>query len=142
MAVATMHLDIVSAEERLFEGTVRSIQVSGSEGELGVLPRHTPFLTALKPGMVKVEMADGKEDVFYIAGGIMEVQPNTVTVLSDTAIRGGDLDEQAIEKAKQQAKDAIADSSADMSYAEAAAQLAQAMAQLKVLQQLRKRKGG
>jgi len=142
MAVSTVHLDVVSAEDRLFSGDVQSIQVTGSEGELGILPGHTPLLTALKPGMVRVVMENGKEELFYIAGGVMEVQPDFVTVLSDTAIRGGELDEQAAEKAKQEALEALQHASPDMSYAEAAAELARAVAQLRVLQQLRKRKGG
>ncbi|WP_194756563.1 F0F1 ATP synthase subunit epsilon [Aliidiomarina indica] len=141
MAVSTVHLDVVSAEDRLFSGDVRSIQVTGSEGELGVLPGHTPLLTALQPGMVRVVTADGEEEFFYIAGGVMEVQPESVTVLSDTAVRGGELDEQATEKAIKEAREALAHSSPDMSYAEAAAELARAVAQLRVLQQLKKRKG-
>ncbi|TRW48722.1 F0F1 ATP synthase subunit epsilon [Aliidiomarina halalkaliphila] len=141
MAVSTVHLDVVSAEDRLFSGDVRSIQVTGSEGELGILPGHTPLLTALQPGMVRVVTADGEEEFFYIAGGVMEVQPESVTVLSDTAVRGGELDEQATEKAIKEAREALAHSSPDMSYAEAAAELARAVAQLRVLQQLKKRKG-
>jgi F-type H+-transporting ATPase subunit epsilon len=142
MAEKTVHLDIVSAEEKLFSRAVRSLQVTGSEGELGILPGHTPLLTALKPGMVQVVFEDGTEDLFYIAGGFMEVQPDHITVLSDTAVRGGDLDEQAIEKARKQAKEAMASAKGDTSYAEAAAELARAVAQLRVLQQLRRRKGG
>ncbi|CUS47836.1 MAG: F-type H+-transporting ATPase epsilon subunit AtpC [Idiomarinaceae bacterium HL-53] len=141
MAVSTVRLDVVSAEDQLFTGNVQSIQVTGSEGELGILPGHIPLLTALKPGMVRIVTEAGEEEFFYVAGGVMEVQPDTVTVLSDTAVRGDDLDEQAAEKAMQQAREALADSSPDMSYAEAAAELARAIAQLRVLQQLRKRKG-
>ncbi|RUO23111.1 F0F1 ATP synthase subunit epsilon [Aliidiomarina iranensis] len=141
MAVSTVHLDVVSAEDRLFSGNIRSIQVTGSEGELGILPGHTPLLTALKPGMVRVVTEEGEEELFYIAGGVMEVQPETITVLSDTAVRGGDLDEAATEKAIKEAREALAHSSPDLSYAEAAAELSRAIAQLRVLQQLRKRKG-
>ncbi|WP_113906679.1 F0F1 ATP synthase subunit epsilon [Aliidiomarina celeris] len=141
MAVSTVRLDVVSAEDQLFSGSVQSIQVTGSEGELGILPGHTPLLTALKPGMVRVVTEAGEEELFYIAGGVMEVQPEVVTVLSDTAVRGGDLDEQAAQQAIKQAQEALAHSSPDMSYAEAAAELARAMAQLRVLQQLKKRKG-
>src|SRR5690554_5417211 len=99
MAVSTVRLDVVSAEDQLFSGSVQSIQVTGSEGELGILPGHTPLLTALKPGMVRVVTEAGEEELFYIAGGVMEVQPEVVTVLSDTAVRGGDLDEQAAQQA-------------------------------------------
>lgn len=141
MAVSTVRLDVVSAEDQLFSGTVQSIQVTGSEGELGILPGHIPLLTALKPGMVRIVTEEGEEEFFYVAGGVMEVQPDSVTVLSDTAVRGDDLDEQAAEKAMQHAREALADSSPDMSYAEAAAELARAIAQLRVLQQLKKRKG-
>ncbi|RUO27009.1 F0F1 ATP synthase subunit epsilon [Aliidiomarina minuta] len=142
MAVSTVHLDIVSAEEKLFSDKVRAIQVTGSEGEMGILPGHLPLLTALKPGMVQVTFADGKEDLFYIAGGFMEVQPDHIIVLSDTAVRGGDLDEQAITAARKQAEEAMANAKGDTSYAEAAAELSRVVAQLRVLQQLRRRKGG
>ena len=142
MAVRTVHLDVVSAEEKLFSKKVRSITVSGSEGELGILPGHVPLLTALKPGMVQVVLEDGKNELFYVAGGFMEVQPDHVIVLADTALRGGDLDEQEIMAAQKRAQEAMADAKGDMSYAEAAAELARAVAQLRVLQQLRRRKGG
>jgi len=141
MAVSTVRLDVVSAEERLFSGDVRSIQVTAEEGEMGILPKHTPLLTALKPGMIRLVTEAGEEELFYVAGGIMEVQPDVVTILSDTAVRGGELDEQAIEKSIKEAREAMAHSSPDMSYAEAAAELARAVAQLRVLQQLRKKKG-
>lgn len=141
MAVSTLRLEVVSAEDQLFSGDVRSVQVTGSEGEMGVLPGHISLLTALKPGMVRVVTAAGDEELFYIAGGVMEVQPKVVTVLADTAIRGGDLDQQAAEKAMQEAREALTHSVPDMSYAEAAAELARAVAQLRVLQQVKKRKG-
>lgn len=142
MAVSTVLLDIVSAEEKLFSKKVRGITVTGSEGEMGILPRHYPLLTALKPGMVQVVLENGKEELFYINGGFMEVQPDHITVLSDTAVRGGDLDEQEIAAAEKRAREAMAEGKGDMSYAEAAAELARAVAQLRVLQQLRRRKGG
>lgn len=141
MAVSTLRLEVVSAEDQLFSGDVRSVQVTGSEGEMGILPGHISLLTALKPGMVRVVTAAGDEELFYIAGGVMEVQPKVVTVLADTAIRGGDLDQQAAEKAMQEAREALTHSVPDMSYAEAAAELARAVAQLRVLQQVKKRKG-
>ncbi|MCC5856141.1 MAG: F0F1 ATP synthase subunit epsilon [Idiomarina sp.] len=142
MAVSTVRLDVVSAEDQLFSGDVRFIQVTGSEGELGILPNHTPLLTALDPGMVRIETPEGDEEFFYINGGVMEVQPDVVTILSDTAVRGGDLDEQAAEKAIREAREAMTHATPDMTYAEAAAELARAVAQLRVLQQMRKRKGG
>lgn len=142
MAVNTVHLDIVSAEEKLFSKKVRSMTVTGSEGELGILPGHLPLLTALKPGMVHVVLDNGQDELFYIAGGFMEVQPDHITVLSDTAVRGGDLDEQQINAAEKRAREAMADATGNVSYAEAAAELARAVAQLRVLQQLRRRKGG
>ena len=98
MAAMTVHLDVVSAEQSLFSGLVESIQVSGSEGELGVNAGHAPLLTALKPGMVRLVKQFGEEEFIYIAGGTLEVQPNIVTVLADTAVRGEDLDEQAAEQ--------------------------------------------
>ncbi|RUO43730.1 F0F1 ATP synthase subunit epsilon [Aliidiomarina taiwanensis] len=141
MAVKTLRLEVVSAEDQLFSGDVQSVQVTGSEGEMGILPGHISLLTALKPGMVRVVTEAGKEELFYVAGGVMEVQPEVVTVLADTAVRGGDLDEQAAEKAMQEARDALTHSVPDMSYAEAAAELARAVAQLRVMKELRGRKG-
>lgn len=141
MAVKTLRLEVVSAEDQLFSGDVQSVQVTGSEGEMGVLPGHISLLTALKPGMVRVVTEAGEEELFYVAGGVMEVQPEVVTVLADTAVRGGDLDEQAAEKAMQEAREALTHSVPDMSYAEAAAELARAVAQLRVMKELRGRKG-
>ncbi|MBU2971583.1 F0F1 ATP synthase subunit epsilon [Pseudoalteromonas sp. C2R02] len=131
----TVHLDVVSAEDIIFSGLVETIQVTGSEGELGILPGHAPLLTALKPGMVRVVKQHGHEEVIYIAGGTLEVQPSSVTVLADVATRAEDLDEKTALDAKRKAEEHLASSAAtDMSYAEAAAELSQAIAQLKVLQ--------
>jgi len=141
MAVSTLRLEVVSAEDQLFSGDVQSVQVTGSEGEMGILPGHISLLTALKPDMVRVVTAAGEEELFYVAGGVMEVQAKVVTVLADTAVRGGELDQQAAEKAMQDAREALTHSTPDMSYAEAAAELARAVAQLRVLQQLKGRKG-
>jgi|SRR5690606_25708816 len=138
MAAKTVQLDVVSAEEKLFSGSVQTVQVTGSEGELGIYPGHAPLLTKLKPGMVRMVMADGGEDIIYVAGGVLEVQPNNVTVLADTAVRGDELDEQQAVAAKQRAEQAISDSNSDLSYAEAAAELARAMAQLQTIRKLRK----
>ena len=140
MAAMTVHLDVVSAEESLFSGLVESIQVSGSEGDLGVNYGHAPLLTALKPGMVRLVKQFGHEDVMYVAGGTLEVQPARITILADTAVRGEDLDEQAAEKAKRDAEEQMANTStAELDYQQAAVQLAEAIAQLRVIQQLRKK---
>lgn len=139
MAAMTVHLDVVSAEQSLFSGLVESIQVSGSEGELGVNPGHAPLLTALKPGMVRLVKQFGHEDVMYVAGGTLEVQPNHIIILADTAVRGEDLDEDSAQKAKREAEEQMTNSSADeLDYQQAAVQLAEAIAQLRVIQQLRK----
>ena len=138
MAAMTVHLDVVSAEEKLFSGRVETLQVTGSEGDLGIYPGHAPLLTAIKPGMVRVVKQHGEEELFYVAGGILEVQPSCVSVLTDVAIRAEDLDEAAAKEAVKAAESAIADPSADFEYAEAAAELAEAIAQLRVIQRLRK----
>ena len=138
MAAMTVHLDVVSAEEKLFSGRVETIQVTGSEGDLGIYPGHAPLLTAIKPGMVRVVKQHGEEEFFYVAGGILEVQPSSISVLTDVAIRAEDLDETAAKDAQRAAEEAIANPSADFEYAEAAVELAKAIAQLRVIQQIRK----
>lgn len=139
MAAMTVHLDVVSAESTIFSGRVETLQVSGSEGELGIYPGHAPLLTALKPGMVRVVKQNGDEEMIYIAGGTLEVQPNVVTVLSDIAVRAEDLDEQVALEAKRRAEEHMSKAdAADFDYAEAAIELSRAIAQLKVLQTLRK----
>ncbi|MFU8831548.1 MAG: F0F1 ATP synthase subunit epsilon [Wenzhouxiangella sp.] len=135
---STIHCDIVSAEAEIFSGEVSMVVVSGEEGELGIAPRHAPLLTRLKPGQVRVMLPSGEEDFFYISGGLLEVQPHVVTVLSDTAQRAGDLDEAAAIRAKEEAERAIADRGTGMEVAQAQAQLAQAMAQLAALERFRK----
>lgn len=135
---STIHCDIVSAEAEIFSGEAAMVVVSGEEGELGIAPRHAPLLTRLKPGQVRVMLPEGGEEFYYISGGLLEVQPHVVTVLSDTARRADDLDEAAALKAKDEAERAIADRSADMEVAQAQAQLAEAMAQLAALERLRK----
>jgi F-type H+-transporting ATPase subunit epsilon len=134
----TLQLDVVSAEDSIFSGLVKYIQVTGSEGELGVNPGHAPLLTALKPGMVHIVKQSGEEETIYIAGGVLEVQPSHITVLADTAVRAEDLDEQAALEAKRRAEEHIANPSADFNYAEAAIELAEAIAQLRLIQKLRK----
>lgn len=138
MAAMTVHLDVVSAEEMIFSGRVETIQVTGSEGELGIYPGHAPLITALNPGMVRLVKQHGHEEMIYIAGGMLEVQPGNVTVLADTAVRAEDLDEAAAKEAKRRAEEHIANASADFDYAEAAAQLAEAVAQLRLIQKMRK----
>jgi F-type H+-transporting ATPase subunit epsilon len=134
----TTHLDVVSAEESLFSGRVSHLQVSGQEGELGIMPGHTPLLTPIKPGMVKMVKQHGEEEVFYISGGFLEVQPGGVTVLADSAIRGADLDKAKAEEAKRTAQEQISNPSKDIDYALVTAQLAQAIAKLRVIKMLRK----
>jgi len=134
----TLQLDVVSAEDSIFSGLVESIQVTGSEGELGVNFGHAPLLTTLKPGMVHIVKQYGEEEDIYIAGGVLEVQPSHITVLADTAVRAENLDEQAAMEAKRRAEEHIANPSADFNYAEAAIELAEAVAQLRLIQKLRK----
>ena len=134
----TVHLDVVSAEEKIFSGLVENIQVTGSEGELGIHPGHAPLITALIPGMVRLVKQHGDEEIIYIAGGMLEVQPGSVTVLADTAVRAADLDEQSAQEAKRRAEEHIANAGADFDYAEAAAELAEAIAQIRLIQKMRK----
>ncbi|CAH9060123.1 ATP synthase epsilon chain [Pseudoalteromonas holothuriae] len=136
---STVHLDVVSAEQNLFSGAVSTIQVTGSEGELGIHPGHAPLLTGLKPGMVRLVKQDGEEEIIYVAGGTLEVQPNIVTVLADVALRGEDLDEQSAEQSKREAQAQMESGGAsELDHYAAAAQLAEAIAQLRVIRQLRK----
>lgn len=133
----TVHLDVVSAEKMIFSGRVESLQVSGTEGDLGVNAGHAPLLTAIKPGALRVVKQNGEEEVIYVEGGILEIQPGNVSVLADVATRAEDLDADAAEAAKRAAEEHIANPGADFDYAEAAADLARAIAQLKVLQTMR-----
>ena len=111
--MATFNLTIVSAEQKIFEGEVKQIQATGVEGELGILPGHTPLLTAIKPGIVKFTLKDGNEEVIYVSGGFLEVQPNIVTVLADIAIRGSELDADRIYEAKRKAEENIVSHGSD-----------------------------
>lgn len=138
MAAMTTHLDVVSAEDSLFSGRVEHVQVTGIEGELGIHPGHAPLITTLQPGMVRMVKQHGEEAHIYINGGVLEVQPGTVTVLADVAVRGEDLDEQAAIEAKRRAEENIANPGADFEYAEAARELAEAVAQLRILKSIRK----
>ena len=139
MALLTVNLDVVSAQESLFSGSIKSLQITGSEGELGIMPGHAPLLTSLKPGMALITKKDGSEEVIYLSGGMLEVQPNHVTVLADVATRGDDLDEQAALEAKKRAEENMNASGTDVDYAAVAAELARAVAQLRVIQATNKR---
>ncbi len=136
----TIRVEIVSAEEQIYSGEAEMVIAPAEMGEVGVMPRHTPLITRLKPGEVKLQTA-GQEDQFYfVSGGILEVQPHVVTVLADTALRAKDLDEAQAMEAKQRAEQALADKQSDIDYARAQAQLAEAAAQLRMLENLRKRR--
>lgn len=132
------HLDVVSAEQQMFTGNVQHIQVSGSEGELGIFHGHAPLLTAIKPGMVRIVKENNSEEYIYLSGGILEVQPTAVTVMADTAIRGEDLDEARALEAKRKAEDHMNKSHGDVDYAQASAELAKAIAKLRVIELTRK----
>ena len=134
-----MHLDIVSAEEKIFSGNVKNIIAAAMMGEVGIYPKHTPMITPLKPGEVKIITEEDEEKLFFISGGVIEVQPDIVTVLADAAIRGEDLDEAKAEESKKRAEEALADKSDNIDAAKALAELAQAAAQLKVIQKIRKK---
>ena len=134
----TMQIDIVSAEDELFSGEAAMFFATGVLGELGIAPGHTQLLTQLHPGNVRVQFDDGSEQIFYVSGGILEVQPTIVTVLSDTAVRAADLDESAAMEAKRRAEQAMAERTGEQEYATARAELAEAMAQLQTIQKLRK----
>lgn len=135
----TFHLDIVSAEAQIFSGLVEMIVATGVLGELGIFPGHTPLITGVKPGFVRVVKQGGEEEVFYVSGGLLEVQPNLATLLADTVERADHLDEAAALEAKAHAEKMLADKNAKMEYARAIAELADAAARLKAIGQLRKK---
>ena len=135
---STIRCDIVSAEQEIFHGEVQMVVATGEMGELGIAPRHAPLITRLKPGQIRVTLANGEEQLFYVSGGILEVQPQVVTVLADTAIRGGDLDEAKAQAAKAEAERILAGRGEAMDLAEAQMKLVEAMAQLQALERLRK----
>jgi F-type H+-transporting ATPase subunit epsilon len=137
----TIHCDIVSAEEEIFSGRAKLIVANGIQGDLGVTYGHAPLLTSLEPGPVRLVLDNGEEQVYYVSGGYLEVQPNVVSILADTALRADDLDEAAALEAQKQAQQAMLNQSADVDYSRAAAQLAAATAQLRTLQQIRKAMG-
>ena len=142
--MATIHVDVVSAEESIFSGEATFVALPGENGELGILPRHTPLITRIKPGAVRIERANadgskGEEEYIFVAGGILEVQPGTVTVLADTAIRGKDLDEAKATEAKKLAEEAMKNAKSDIDLAAAQGEFAAMAAQLAAIQKLRKR---
>ncbi|GAC1303918.1 MAG: F0F1 ATP synthase subunit epsilon [Steroidobacteraceae bacterium] len=134
----TIHVDIVSPEGQLFSGEATMVFVPGTEGELGIAPRHAPLLTTLDAGVVRVQIERGEELTFYVGGGALEVQPRRVSVLADTAARARDLDEAAAQAARQRAEEAVRTNSDKLEIAEAQAELARAVAQLKAIERLRK----
>jgi F-type H+-transporting ATPase subunit epsilon len=136
--MATIHVDIVSAEGEIYSGEAAMVFVPAVMGEMGIAPRHAPLLTNLNPGEVRVQTPAGDEQFFYVSGGAMEVQPHLVTVLADTAIRAKDLDEVAALQAKQRAEEALRDSKDAISVAQAQAELVRVAAQFKLLEKLRK----
>ena len=132
-----MRLDIVSAEEELFSAEVQMVYAPAEMGEVGITPKHTPLLTKLKAGDVRAEISDNETKIFFISGGILEIQPNAVTILSDTAIRESDLDEDRAKKSELAAKQAMENSNSDMDLVKAKTELAQAAAQLKLIKKLK-----
>ncbi len=138
--MSTIHVDVVSAEESIFSGEAKFVALPGEAGELGIYPRHTPLITRIKPGAVRIEKADGSEEFVFVAGGVLEVQPNTVTVLSDTAIRGKDLDEAKAVSAKAAAEDALKNAKNDIDIAMAQSELAVMAAQIAALRKYRQKK--
>ena len=138
----TIHVDIVSAEGEIHSGLAEMVYAPAAMGEVGIAPRHTPLVTRLKPGEIRVDTGSGKMQHFYVSGGILEVQPHVVTVLADTAVRAADLDEAAAMDAKRRAEEALAGQQADFEYARAQAELAEAVAQLRAIERLRKLKRG
>jgi F-type H+-transporting ATPase subunit epsilon len=133
----TIHVDIVSAEEQIFSGPAEMVYAPAVMGEVGIAPRHTPLISPLKPGEVRLDVGGGKEEFFFISGGILEVQPHVVTVLSDTAIRADDLDEAAALEAKKRAEAALVDQKSDLDVAKARAEIAAAAAQIAAIKKLR-----
>ncbi len=136
----TVHVDVVSAEESIYSGLAEFVVLPGEAGELGIMPGHTPLITRIKPGAVRLKVPQqDQEELIFVAGGVLEVQPGLVTVLADTAIRGKDLDEAKALEAKRHAEEAMADKKAELDYAHAQAELAEAVAQLAAIQKLRRK---
>jgi F-type H+-transporting ATPase subunit epsilon len=140
MNMSTIHVDVVSAEQSIFSGEAKFVALPGEAGELGIYPRHTPLITRIKAGSVRIEKADGSEEFVFVAGGILEVQPGCVTVLSDTAIRGDDLDEAKANSARQAAEEALKNAKGELDLAKAQSELAIMAAQIAALRKFRQKK--
>ena len=138
--MSTILVDVVSAEESIFSGEARFVALPGEAGELGIYPRHTPLITRIRPGAVRIEKADGSEEFVFVAGGVLEVQPDHVTVLSDTAIRGKDLDEAKASEARKAAEEAVKNAKSEIDMAKAQSELAVMAAQLAALRKYRQKR--
>ncbi|HOZ64747.1 MAG TPA: F0F1 ATP synthase subunit epsilon [Burkholderiaceae bacterium] len=138
--MSTIHVDVVSAEEAIFSGEAKFVALPGEAGELGIYPRHTPLISRIKAGSVRIELADGSEEFVFVAGGILEVQPNRVTVLSDTAVRGKDLDDEKANAAKAAAEEALKNAKGELDIARAQSELAVMAAQIAALRKYRQKK--
>ena len=139
MAAATIHVDVVSAEESVFSGEAEFVVLPGEAGELGIYPRHTPLITRIKPGEVRIKLADGREELIFVAGGILEVQPKVITVLADTAIRGADLDEARASEALKKAEEARRNARDKQEIAAVESEMSSLAAQLAAIRKLRKK---
>ncbi len=138
--MSTIHVDVVSAEESIFSGEAKLVALPGESGELGILPKHTPLITRIKPGAVRIERADnGEEEFVFVAGGVLEVQPDCVTVLADTAIRGKDLDEAKAAEAKRRAEESLKNAKSELDIAAAQSEIAEMVAQLAAVRRYRKK---
>ena len=140
MSTSTMQVDVVSAEASIFSGKATFVALPGEVGELGVYPRHTPLITRIRPGSVRIQLADGGEEFVFVAGGILEIQPDCVTVLSDTAVRGKDLDEEKANRARQAAEEALRNAKSEVDLARARSELAVLAAELSALRRYRVKK--
>ncbi len=138
--MSTFLVDVVSAEESIFSGEAKFVALPGEAGELGIYPRHTPLITRIRPGAVRIEKTDGTEEFVFVAGGLLEVQPNHVTVLSDTAIRGKDLDEAKASEARKAAEEAVKNAKSDIDLAKAQSELAVMAAQIAALRKYRQKR--
>lgn len=139
----TIHVDVVSAEEQIFAGEAQFVALPGESGELGIYPMHTPLITRIRPGSVRIKLAgSGEEELVFVAGGILEVQPDNVTVLAETAIRGRDLDEAKANEARRQAEELLTNQTSRIDYAKAQAELAEAIAQIQAITRLRGQRKG
>ena len=140
MSTSTIRVEVVSAEESVFSGEARFVALPGEAGELGIYPRHTPLITRIRPGSVRIEKADGSEEFVFVAGGVLEVQPDAVTVLSDTAIRGKDLDEEKANEARRAAEEAVKNAKSEIDLAKAQSELAVMAAQIAALRKYRQKR--